>query len=317
MVRRIQAVVTAVIFFVMIGVIFVSSALASGWTVLGGDSLFPGGIPNAKQQGRNQFVHDMLSHKGVLAQKRAGLDQRERQALKQTLVRGEFKKCTLHYGDSFDFMAYGVGTIFVDHNVTFKDPRHKGHGAPAFCVTVEVSKGGTILTLKVPFKCVNFGGNRKKSKPVRPEEPEKPKKPKPKPKPQPKPAPETPTAPPPPTPPVTPPAAPAPQKPWVELMEPQEVDVNVTSELCASVHDPSGDEIEFEFVAETGHFLGWPIYEPQYSPSGACDLYTAGSDAGIDHYWVIIHDLTTKEELKSEVKPITVQNPEEEHGGRH
>jgi hypothetical protein len=311
--KMLRSMVAAVALVVIGTVIFVPSASASGWTVLGGDPLFPGGIPNANQQGRDKLVHDMLSHKGVLAQKRAGLNQRERQATKQALVRGEFKQCTLHYGDQFEFMSYGVGTIFVDHNVTFKDPRYKGHGAPAFCLTVEVGKGGEVIELKIPFKCENFGGNRKKLKPAKPEKPGKP-KPKPKPKPAPAPSPETPSTPPP----SSPPPTQTKQKPWAKLMEPQEVDVNKSSELCASLYDPSGDEIEVEFVAETGHFLGLPIYEPGYSPSGVCDFYTAGSDPGTDHFWVVIYDITTKEVIESgEVKPITVKEPETEHGGWH
>jgi hypothetical protein len=214
-VKKILRSMVAAVTLVVIGTaIFASSASASGWTVLGGDPLFPGGIPNANQQGRNKFVHDMLSHKGVLAQKRAGLNQRERQAFKQALVRGEFKQCTLRYGDQFEFMSYGVGTIFVDHGVTFRDPRYKGHGAPAFCLTAEVGKSGEVIELKIPFKCENFGGNRKKLKP-KAEKPEKPKRHKPKPKPRPKT--ETPQAPPATTPPVTPPVAPPAEGPSIMI----------------------------------------------------------------------------------------------------
>jgi hypothetical protein len=165
---------------VAIGLVFVSNvptaSAAGGWTVLGGDPLFEGGIPNAGQEGRNKFVHDMLSPKGVTAQKRAGLGAKERQAFKQALVHGEFEKCTLHVGDHFEAMSYGVGAVFVDHNVTFEDSRYSGSGAPAFCASIEVGKSGSIVNIKVPFKCENFSVvNRVHRKPSKPK-PEKPQK---------------------------------------------------------------------------------------------------------------------------------------------
>jgi hypothetical protein len=449
------------------------ASAAGGWTVLGGDPLFAGGIPNASQEGRNKFVHDMLSPKGVTAQKRAGLGAKERQAFKQALVHGEFKKCTLHVGDHFEAMSYGVGAVLVDHNVTFEDTRYSGSGAPAFCLSVEVGKSGSIVNIKVPFKCENFSvvnrvhGSPPKSPPHH--KSRKPKKPKKKhkkeivcksgtvkignncspqtnngeleclqkgngwrweggnvmncvqiqvngvcsaqngavngnnntinqevkccvatnscnevtnnPPPEEKPPAEK----------VTictagqvknaqgvcvtqenkaeqtcqvnlqgnwntvtqkceitqingncstivvlkevyvegpltinienetcvvkeekhePP--PKESEPWAELMEPQEVDVTKSSELCAVVY--GGTNVVFH--ANTGHFAGKVHAEPQYGPEGLCDTYTAGSDAGIDTFWVTFKDKQGNTH-KSEVKDITVQNPEEEHGGWH
>lgn len=118
---------------------------------------------------------------------------------------------------------------------------------------------------------------------------------------------------------VSPPSPPAQtkQKPWAELMEAPSLEVGKSSELCASLYNPEKDEFEIEFRASTGYFLGLPIYEPMYSEVGICDIYTAPLEAGTDSYWVVIHDLTTKETIQSEVKPIVVRNTEPEHGGWH
>jgi hypothetical protein len=280
--RKVQ-VALAVVTFMVTAAILASSAMASGWTVLGGAPLFPGGIPNANQQGRNKFVHDMLSHKGVAAQKRAGLNKRERQAVKQALVRGEFKKCTLHYGDSFEFMAYGVGTIFVDRNVTFKDPRYKGHGAPAFCLTVEVSKSGGLLSLKVSFRCENFGGNRKKLKPVRHEKPEKP-----------KPKPERPrqTKPPAPEAPAETPKAPEPSK---ESEKPAGPSIRITNTTGLNMIPAGKTSSDFHIGVYASEAGGVLTVDPEMGGISSCegsipeDHFTTSVPAGTSEYCVNIY----------------------------
>ncbi|HVV25734.1 MAG TPA: hypothetical protein VHC21_01755 [Candidatus Saccharimonadales bacterium] len=270
----------AAVIFMMIGAIFASSASAASWTVLGGAPLFPGGIPNAKQQGRNKFVHDMLSHKGVLAQKRAGMNKLERQAFKRALVRGEFKQCRLHVGDRFEFMAYGVGTILVDRNVTFGDPRYKGKGAPAFCLSVEVSKAGVLLKLKVPFKCENLGGNREKLAPAKPKKRKPKQKPK---KPKPKSTPETPSSSPPP---VTPPSEQPrtePEMPYIHLETIQELETEEVRVICAHVESPNNDPVTVHFEAEYGEFANSGTGSA-VSGGRSCATYTAPPELP-ESYW--------------------------------
>jgi len=318
-VKRSYLVVLAAI--LAVGAIFASSAFAAGWTVLGGDPLFPGGIPNASQQGRDKFVHDMLSSKGVVAQKRAGLNKRERQAFKQALVHGEFTKCTLHYGDHFEAMSYGVGAIFVDRNVTFKDPRYKAHGAPAFCVTVEVGKSGELVRVKVPFKCENFGVvKRKKLKPG-PEKPEKPKeKPKPKPRcskkhpklcPKPEPRPEIPPAPEEPKKPEEP-EKPKPSAPEIAIEVINDFEVNEETVICARVTATAGDSLSITFSAENGgQFAGHGVATPRPGTTNEwCDPYTAPSEvpsSGSDILKAVVVDNTTglsgKDEKSATIKP--------------
>lgn len=141
------------------------SASAS-WTNLGGDPLFPGGIQGTGQTARNDFVRKMNTNRAAKAMKRAGLSAAERKAVRNAVNKGRFKQCTLNYGDHFQKMSFGAGTIFVDNNVTFADPNYKDGGAPAFCLTVKVKKKGgkvTTIKLKVPFKCFNIAVVSKKT----------------------------------------------------------------------------------------------------------------------------------------------------------
>lgn len=141
------------------------SANAS-WTHLGGDPLFPGGIKGSGQTARNDFVRKMNTNRAAKAMKRAGLSAAERKAVRNAVNKGRFKQCTLNYGDTFQKMSFGAGTIFVDRNVTFADPNYKDSGSPAFCLTVKVKKKGgkvTTIKIKVPFVCVNFAVISKKT----------------------------------------------------------------------------------------------------------------------------------------------------------
>lgn len=109
-------------------------------------------------------------------------------------------------------------------------------------------------------------------------------------------------------------------KPWVELMNVQEVDVNKSSLMCATVYEGS----DVVFHAETGSFKHQVHSEPQYGPEAVCDTYTAGSDAGEDCFWVTFKgkDGKTYSSLENknpneQKKCFPVQDPETEHGGWH
>lgn len=143
-----------------------ASSASASWTNLGGDPLFRGGIQGTGQTARNDFVRKMNTNRAAKAMKRAGLSAIERRAVRSAVNKGKFRRCTLHYGDRFQRMSFGAGTIFVDRNVTFADPRYKSSGSPAFCLTVKVKKKGgkvTTIKLKVPFKCFNIAVVSKKT----------------------------------------------------------------------------------------------------------------------------------------------------------
>jgi len=137
----------------VVGLIFASGASAS-WTNLGGDPLFPGGIQGSGQAARNDFVRKITSARADIAMQRMGLSLAERRAVRRAATTGRFRRCTMHYGDTFQRMSYGAGAIFVDVNVTFADPDYRAGGAAAFCMDVPVGK--VVLHLLTPFKCVNF-----------------------------------------------------------------------------------------------------------------------------------------------------------------
>jgi hypothetical protein len=167
--RRIKSVL---ITFAMLVVIALSSGVsnasaAGGWTVLGNDPLFTGGIYGQSvnpslQTMRNNFVHDMLSARGHKAMRLAGLSGAEINAVDHAFQTGQFKKCALDVGDHFDRMSFGVGEVFVDRNVTYDDTAQ--NGAPAFCFSVTVN--GTTISGKVPWKCGNFAISTEYKKPA-------------------------------------------------------------------------------------------------------------------------------------------------------
>lgn len=164
------------------------SVAVRGWTCLGGDPLFKGGLYKiAHDQGislRQAFVWAETSPKGQTAMTYAGLSSADRQLATLQIRMGNFRSCRLKYGDFFVRMSFGINGTSVDSNVTFLDPRYKsGPGAPSFCVDIPVTgTTGQIVGYKhykVPFICVNFGVMTPSNAPVIP-------KPKPKPAPKPK-----------------------------------------------------------------------------------------------------------------------------------
>ena len=139
----------------------IAAPASADWTHLGGAPLRPS-IQGSGQSARIDFVKKSRSKQFKTAMRLSGLNSRARKAFASAVSRGKFKPCTLNYGDKFVKMAYGPGKVFVDRNVTFKDPRYRSRGAKAFCMTftVTVRKGNTTIrttyTIKVPFECVNF-----------------------------------------------------------------------------------------------------------------------------------------------------------------
>lgn len=151
---------------VLVAALAIPTTASAAWTNLGGDPLFKGGIQGTGQTARNDFVRKMNTDRANKAMKRAGLGSVERRTVRSAVNKGKFRKCTLHYGDRFQRMSFGAGTIFVDRNVTFADPRYKSSGSPAFCLTVKVKKKGgkvTTIKIKVPFKCFNIAVVSKKT----------------------------------------------------------------------------------------------------------------------------------------------------------
>lgn len=143
-----------------------ASPASASWTNLGGDPLFQGGIQGTGQAARNDFVRKMNTGRAAKAMRLAGLNAAERKAVRKAVNQGKFKECKLNYGDHFQRMSFGAGTIFVDRNVTFADPDYKNSGAQAFCLTVKVKKKGgkvTTIKLKVPFICFNIAVVSKKT----------------------------------------------------------------------------------------------------------------------------------------------------------
>ncbi len=268
-----------------------TSAFAS-WTRLGGDPLFPGGIKGkpGTQVHRNDFVRKMKSKKGQKAMRLALKNRSELTAVNRAISTGQFKKCTLRYGDRFVAESFGAGTVLVDRNVTFRDPRYRTKGAPAYCMAVVVGgkAGKYVLRIKVPWICVNFGVMEREKLPQPP--PEKPVQPQPTPTPAPgqpaptpvpgKPKPPTPT----PTPvpekpqptPTPPPPPPANKPPMVKLANsPQHVfEKTGTTQICAEATDPEGDSLTVKFTVATGQVTD--AYQPDLARQGRwCTKYSA------------------------------------------
>ncbi len=175
-----------------------NSAFASnGWTRLGGDPVTPGGLAAFDHgNARHGYVKLITSRKGATAMKYAGLSKSARKKFVLATREGNFRQCVLRYGDHFIRMSFGINGTSVDRNVTFRDPRYKRHGAPAFCSRVVINVKTTVkhgltklvktvtnsdgskteffdrvdtittktcfIETKVPFKCGNFAVVRHK-----------------------------------------------------------------------------------------------------------------------------------------------------------
>jgi hypothetical protein len=139
------------------------------WTRLGGDPLVPGGVWT-----RGGFQKLVTSPKGQRAMFFARLNSAERAAITRQVRMGNFRTCTMRYGEVFVWMSFGRNGTTVDRNVMFLDPRFR-RGTSAWCANTTV--GGMIVTIKVPKLCGNIAVPRRRPAP-------KPKPPKPVPPPK-------------------------------------------------------------------------------------------------------------------------------------
>ena len=152
---------------------------SSGWTHLGGEPLFSGGLTKIAADKhislRQALVYAVTSSRGQTALIYAGLDAAERHAVNTAVRTGKFQGCQLKYGMTFEKMSFGINGTAVDSNVTFLDPRYRNSPASAFCVNAKAE--GAVVHLLIPFICVNVAVINRTVAP-------KPKTPKPAPKPK-------------------------------------------------------------------------------------------------------------------------------------
>ena len=121
------------------------------WSGLGGDPVWPGGINVV-----GQLSVVVKSAAGQRALTCIGLNQAERAAVTSQIDKAT--SCTMKWGQVFPAMSFHSDGASVDRPTQFVDPRYKkAGGAPAFCLTVKVKEGGSIVTISIlwPFKCVN------------------------------------------------------------------------------------------------------------------------------------------------------------------
>lgn len=134
-------------------------AASARWTNLGGDPLVRGGVYT-----RNNFVRLMTSKKGTRAMRYAGLTPGQRIATRREARMGDFRSCSMRYGEHFDRMSFGINGTSVDRNVTFLDSRFRNRPAAAWCMDVVVG-GRTpeerkVVKIKVPKLCGNVAVNK-------------------------------------------------------------------------------------------------------------------------------------------------------------
>lgn len=139
-------------FMVVVGLLFAFPASANHggdhWTRLGGDPLVSGGVWD-----RQELVRLITSGKGQTAMKFAGLNRAERRAITRQARKGNFRSCTMRYGQIFPRMSFGINGTSVDWNVQFLDPRYP-NGAPAWCIDAQV--GGHVAEILIPKLCGNI-----------------------------------------------------------------------------------------------------------------------------------------------------------------
>lgn len=148
------------------------AAAPTTWSHLGGDDpLVRGGLKNT-----HDFVQLVTSKKGHTALRLQGLNTTEIKAADKAARKGQTADCTMHVGDKFASMVFGINGASIDRNVTFSDQRFARNGAPAKCLTVTIrDKDGRAiekLTLEAPMKCANLSvKNLVELHPVKPKAP--------------------------------------------------------------------------------------------------------------------------------------------------
>jgi hypothetical protein len=88
----------------------------------------------------------------------------------------------------------------------------------------------------------------------------------------------------------------------------QEVYVNETSYICASVRAPKGDKLHVHFHAKYGYFAEEGFQDSAYGgETGYCAKYQAPSEVipGGDTYWVLVEDETTGLDSAPEKEAVT------------
>ena len=110
----------------------VAHEASGGWTVYGGDPLFPGGVHS-----RSQFVADITSTKGQATMKYMGLDSKEIGAIDTAAREGKETLRHFAFGTKFKKMGFGINGASVDTNVSFEDPRYP-NGFDAYDLKVQL-----------------------------------------------------------------------------------------------------------------------------------------------------------------------------------
>ncbi len=119
------------------------------WSHLGGDPVWQGGVHSNSQLGT--VVKSASGQRALIC---IGLNQAERGAV--TAQISNAKACTMRWGQSFIAMSFHSDGASVDRPTSFVDPRFKA-GAKAFCLTIKVKEGSSIVTINLlwPEICVN------------------------------------------------------------------------------------------------------------------------------------------------------------------
>jgi hypothetical protein len=129
----------------------------TSWSHLGGDPLVRGGLHS-----RHDFVKLVTSGKGQAAMRLEHLSKRERSAVTKAAREGMEYNCTMHYGQHFDAMVFGINGAGIDRDVVFNDPRYRQQGASSYCLNAKVTTrtGDKITTetirMLAPKKCGNL-----------------------------------------------------------------------------------------------------------------------------------------------------------------